>query len=89
MLAVPSICKLTYHDIKTNMYLCFGSGRDQEYYRRLLLEIIRKPGETIQKFCSRVAVLANKAYPLSSRERDENGVAAIIRAYIPSQFGSK
>ena len=79
LLAVPSISKLTYHDIKTKMYLNFGSGRDQEYYRRLLLEIIRKPGETIQKFCSRVAVLANKAYPLSSREREENGVASIIR----------
>ena len=79
LLAVPSISKLTYHDIKTKMYLYFGSGRDQEYYRRQLLEIIRKPGETIQKFCSRVAVLANKAYPLSSRERENNGVAAIIR----------
>ena len=79
LLAVPSISKLTYHDIKTKMYLYFGSGRDQEYYRRQLLEIIRKPGETIQKFCSRVAVLANKAYPLSSREREDKGVAAIIR----------
>ena len=79
LLAAPSIFKLTYHDIKTKMYLYFGSGRDQEYYRRQLLEIIRKPGETIQKFCSRVAVLANKAYPLSSREREEKGVAAIIR----------
>ena len=60
------------------MYLYFGSGRDQEYHRRQLLEVIRKPGRTIQKFCSHVAVLANKAYPLSSREREENGVAAII-----------
>ena len=77
LLAVPLMSKLTYHDIKTEMY--FGSGRDQEYYQRPLLEIIWKHGETIQKFCSRVAVLANKAYPLSSREREENGVAAIIR----------
>ena len=61
------------------MYLYFGSWRDQEYYRRQLVEFIKKPGETIQKFCSRVTVLANKVYPLSSREREENGVAAIIR----------
>ena len=74
LLAVPSISKLTYHNIKTKMYLYFGSGRDQEYYRRQLLEIIRKPGETIKKFCRRVAVLPNKAYPLSSREREDNGV---------------
>ena len=73
LLAVPSISKLTYHDIKTKMYLYFGSGRDQEYYRRQLLEIIIKPGETIQKCCSRVAVLANKAYPLSSRDSGQSG----------------
>ena len=42
-------------------------------------EISRQSGETLQKFSLRVADLANKAYLLSSKDRESNGVTVIIR----------
>ena len=53
--------------------------RDKYYYQKQLSEITRKPGESMQEFHSRVAILANKAYPLSPTEREKYGVEAIIK----------
>ena len=40
-----------------------------------------KPSETIQGFCGHLAILANKAYPLSSNEREKIGVTATYRGF--------
>ena len=77
ILSFPSDSVLTYHDVKRKMYVWFGARRDRYSYREQLSEIIRKPGESIQDFCGRAAILANKAYPLSPTEREKYGVEAI------------
>ena len=79
ILSFPSDSVLTYHDVKYKMYAWFGSRRDQYSYRAQLSEITRKPSESIQEFCSRVVILANKAYPLSPTEREKYGVEAMIK----------
>ena len=79
ILSFPSDSVLTYHDVKYKMYVWFGSMRDKYYYQKQLSEITRKPGESMQEFHSRVAILANKAYPLSPTEREKYGVEAIIK----------
>ena len=79
ILSFPSDSVLTYHDVKYKMYVWFGSMRDKYYYQKQLSEITRKPGESMQEFHSRVAILVNKAYPLSPTEREKYGVEAIIK----------
>ena len=79
ILSFPSDSVLTYHDVKYKMYVWFGSMRDKYYYQKQLSEITRKPGESMQEFHRRVAILANKAYPLSPTEREKYGVEAIIK----------
>ena len=79
ILSFPSDSVLTYREVKFKMYVWFYSRRDWYPYRGLLSEITRKPGESIQEFCSRVAILADKAYPLSPTEREKYGVEAIIK----------
>ena len=79
ILSFPSDSVLTYHDVKYKMYVWFASMRDKYYYQKQLSEITRKPGESMQEFHSRVAILANKAYPLSPTEREKYGVEAIIK----------
>ena len=79
ILSFPSDSVLTYHDVKYKMYVWFGSMRDKYYYQKQLSEITRKPSESMQEFHCRVAILANKAYPLSPTEREKYGVKAIIK----------
>ena len=79
ILSFPSDSVLTYHDVKYKMYVWFGSMRDKYHYQKQLSEITRKPGESMQEFHSRVAILANKAYPLSPTEREKYGVEAFIK----------
>ena len=79
ILSFPSDSVLTYHDVKYKMYVWFGSMRGKYYIQKQLSEITRKPGESMQEFHSRVAILANKAYPLSPTEREKYGVEAIIK----------
>ena len=79
ILSFPSDLVLTYREVKFKMYVWFCLRRDRYSYRGQLSEIIRKPGKSIQKFCSRVAILADKAYPLSPTEREKYGVEASIK----------
>ena len=48
-------------------------------YKQQLLEIVREPKESLQAFCKRVVVVANKAYQDSAGEREKAGVLAIVR----------
>ena len=75
----PSDSVLTYREVKFKMYVWFYSRRDWYPYQGLLSATTRKPGESIQDFCSRVAILADKVYPLSPTEREKYGVEAIIK----------
>ena len=77
--SLPFNFEMTYANVKTKLYTYFGPKRDENYYQKQLQEISRQSGETLQKFSLRVADLANKAYPLSSKDRESNGVTAIIR----------
>ena len=65
---------MTYAYVKTKLYTYFGPKRDENYYQKQMQEISRQSGET---FSLHVADLANKAYPLSSKDRESNGVTAI------------
>ena len=78
-LSFPSDSVLNYREVKFKIYVWFRLRRNRLSYRGQLLEITRKPGESIQEFCSRVAILADKAYPLSPTEREKYGVEAIIK----------
>ena len=77
--SLPFNFDMTYANVKTKLYTYFGPKRDEHYYQKKLQEISRQSGESLQKFSLRVADLANKAYPLSSKDRESNGVTAIIR----------
>ena len=70
---------MNYSNFKRKLYIYYSPGNDVNFYQQQLLEITRKSGESLQEFCGRVAMLAVKAYPFSSYEREENGVTAIIR----------
>ena len=78
-LSFPSDSVLTYREVKFKIYVWFCLRKNRNSYRGQLLEIARKPGGSIQEFCSRVAILADKAYPLSPTEREKYGVEAIIK----------
>ena len=78
-LSFPSDSVLNYREVKFKIYVWFRLRRNRLSYRGQLLEITRKPGESIQEFCSRVAILTDKAYPLSPTEREKYGVEAIIK----------
>ena len=77
--SLPFNFEMTYANVKAKLYTYFGPKRDENYYQKQLQEISRQSGETLQKFSLRVADLANKAYHLSSKDRESNGVTAIIR----------
>ena len=79
ILSFPSDSVLTYREVKFKMYVWLCLRKDRCSYRGLVSEITRKPGESIQEFCSRVAILADKAYSLSPTEREKYGVEAIIK----------
>ena len=76
---LPFNFEMTYANVKTKLYTFFLPKRDENYYQKQLQDLSRQSGETLQKFSLRVADLANKAYPLSSKDRESNGVTAIIR----------
>ena len=78
-LSFPSDSVLTYREVKFKIYVWFCLRKNRNSYRGQLLEITGKPGESIQEFCSCVAILADKAYPLSPTEREKYGVEAIIK----------
>ena len=77
--SLPFDFEMTCANVKTKLYTFFGPKRDENYYQKQLQEISRQSGETLQKFSLFVADLANKAYLLSSKDRESNGVTAIIR----------
>ena len=77
--SVPKDFELTYLNIKKNLYTYFSNRKDDAAYKQQLLEIVREPKESLQAFCKRVAVIANKAYPDSAGEREKAGVLAIVR----------
>ena len=77
--SLPFNFEMTYGNVKNKLYTFFGPKRNENYYQKQLQEISCQSGETLQKFSLRVADLANKAYPLSSKDRESNGVNAIIR----------
>ena len=60
-LSFPSDSVLTYREVKFKIYVWFCLRKTRYSYQGQLLEITRKPGESIQEFCSRVAILADKA----------------------------
>ena len=77
--SVPKDFELTYLNIKKKLYTYFSNRKDDAAYKQQLLEIVREPKESLQAFCKRVAVIANKAYPDSAGEREKAGVLAIVR----------
>ena len=62
------------------MYTYFSNHKDDDAYKQQLLEIAREPKESLQAFCKRVTVIANKAYPDSAGEQEKAGVLAIVRS---------
>ena len=78
LLSLPQDFEMTYSNFKKKIYTYYSPGNDVNFYQQQLLEITRKSGESLQEFCGRVVMLANKAYPFPSYER-ENGVTTIIR----------
>ena len=79
LLIVPSAFIMTYTDVKKKLYTYFGSQKDSLVYQLKLREITRRSNESLQDFCKRVAITANKAYPSSPVEREKSGIFAIIR----------
>ena len=65
LLTVPSDFIMTYTNVKKKLYTYFGNQKDSLVYQLKLQEITRRSNESLQDFCKRVAITANKAYPSS------------------------
>ena len=79
LLTVPSDFIMTYTNVKKKLYTYFGNQKDSLVYQLKLREITRRSNESLQDFCKRVAITANKAYPSSPNERERSGIFAIVR----------
>ena len=53
--------------------------RDKNHYQKQLEDISCQSAESLQKLCLHVVDLPNKAYTLSTKDRESNGITAIIR----------
>ena len=79
LLTVPSDFIMTYTNVKKKSYTYFGNQKDSLVYQLKLREITRRSNESLQDFCKRVAITANKVYPFSPNERERSGIFAIVR----------
>ena len=79
LLTVPSDFIMTYTNVKKKLYTYFGNQKDSLVYQLKLREITRGSNESLQDFCKRVAITANRAYPSSPNERERSGIFAIVR----------
>ena len=68
----------SYTNVKKKLYTYFGNQKDSLVYQLKLREITRRSNESLQDFCKRVAITANKAYPSSPNERERSGIFAIV-----------
>ena len=71
---VPKDFELTYLNTKKKLYTYTSYRKDAAAYKQQLLEITGELKESLQAFCKRVAVVANKAFPDSASELKMAGV---------------
>ena len=71
---------MTYTNVKKKLYTYFGNQKNSLVYQLKLQKITRRSNESLQGFCKRVAITANKPYPSSPNKCEESGIFANIQS---------